>query len=258
MRTPYVFNIQRFSINDGPGLRTTIFFKGCPLRCPWCHNPESQAFGPETMTLPEGGSEVVGKQYSVVELVKEASADLLFYDQSGGGVTLSGGEAMAMDTDYILALVQALKDKGISVGIDTCGVAATQAFERLLPSTDFFLYDLKFIADDAHQRWTGASNTLVKRNLLLLSQGGAKIYLRMILLAGLNTSPDTIEETMLWLKTQRIELAEINLLPYHRLGMDKFRKLGREPVTFSTPSNAELERIRTQILRYYPTVTIGG
>jgi pyruvate formate lyase activating enzyme len=258
MRTPYVFNIQRFSINDGPGLRTTIFFKGCPLRCPWCHNPESQAFGPETMTLPEGGSESVGKQYSVDELVAEANADLMFYDQSGGGVTLSGGESMAMDSDYILALVEALQGKGISVGIDTCGVAATKAFERVLPFTDFFLYDLKFIDDDAHKRWTGASNALVKQNLTMLSQQGARIYLRMVLLSGLNTSPDTIEATMLWLKTQRIDLAEINLLPYHRLGMDKFRKLGREPSTFTTPSDEELERIRTQVLRYYPAVTIGG
>jgi pyruvate formate lyase activating enzyme len=258
VRVPYVFNIQRFSVHDGPGLRTAIFFKGCPLRCPWCHNPESQAFEPELMTSPDGASELVGRQYSIDELVAEAERDVMFYDQSGGGVTFTGGEAMAQDVGYLAALARRLRSRGISVGVDTCGVAASAAFTRMAEQTDFFLYDLKFIDAAQHRALTGASNALVLKNLELLNSLEAVIYLRMILLDGLNTGWDVIEDTMLWLKTHGIKLAGVNLLPYHRFGMDKFARLGREPVEFRTPSPETTHKIQQQVARFYECVTIGG
>jgi pyruvate formate lyase activating enzyme len=255
---PYVFNIQRFSMHDGPGLRTAVFFKGCPLRCPWCHNPESQLFEPEMMISPDGGEQLVGKRYSVAELVDEVARDIVFYDQSGGGATLTGGEAMAQDTGYLVELASALRAKGISVGVDTCGVAATEAFERLAEHTDFFLYDLKFIDERKHRQFTGASNALVLRNLERLAALGASIYLRMILIDGLNADPDTIEETMLWLKTHGIPLVEVDLLPYHRFGMDKFAKLGRTATEFAAPSDETIAQVRRQVQRYYAEVSVGG
>jgi pyruvate formate lyase activating enzyme len=258
VKVPYVFNVQRFSVHDGPGLRTAVFFKGCPLRCPWCHNPESQVFGPEVMVSLGGRRQVVGRAYSVDELVEECSRDILFYDQSGGGVTFTGGEAMAQDLDYLLELATKLRAKGINVGVDTCGVAAQEAFAQMARQADFFLYDLKFIDAAKHREFTGASNALVLKNLELLASLGAVIYLRMILLEGLNADPDTIEATMLWLKNHHIELAGVNLLPYHRFGMDKFAKLGREATEFTTPGPDQLAEIIRQVARYYPGVTIGG
>jgi pyruvate formate lyase activating enzyme len=255
---PYVFNIQRFSTHDGPGLRTTIFFKGCPLRCPWCHNPESVRFEPEVMTTLDGKEELVGRAYTVAELVEEAAGDTLFYDHSGGGVTLSGGEVMVQDPVYVFDLVTALKARGISVGVDTCGVAPTARFRRLAPLVDFFLYDLKFIRPDAHAEWTGQSNGLVLANLATLAELGATVYLRLILLEGLNTDDDVIEETMLWLKAHGVTPAEVNLLPYHRFGLDKQAKLGWTPREFTPPSEATLARVKAHVERYYDTVTIGG
>ena len=121
---PYIFNIQKFSLHDGPGIRTTVFFKGCPMRCLWCHNPESQKFEPELN---------FGQQYTVRELVKLLKKDQIFYDQSGGGVTLSGGEVMARDMDYIVEVLKALGREGISVVIDTSGFAPTENFAQVFP-----------------------------------------------------------------------------------------------------------------------------
>jgi pyruvate formate lyase activating enzyme len=244
-------------MHDGPGLRTTIFFKGCPLDCPWCHNPEAKLFEPELM-VTEGEKKLVGRQYTVEELVSEVLSDVMFYDHSGGGVTLSGGEVMAQNRTFLLELARQLKAKGISLGVDTCGVAAQTGFSQLAKYVDFWLYDLKFISSEDHKKWTGAANDLVLKNLEFLNSLRAKIYLRMILLEGLNTSADVIEETMLWLKTHSIELVEVDLLPYHRLGQNKFAGLGLEPQTFTTPSEETLRRVKEQVLRYYPMVRVGG
>lgn len=259
MTPPYVFNIQRFCVHDGPGLRTTIFFKGCPLRCPWCHNPESQAFEPETMPGAEGGVEVVGRHYSVDELVDEATRDVMFYDQSGGGVTLSGGEVMAMpDFDFVLDLAGRLNSRGISLGIDTCGVAATERFCRIAPLADFFLYDLKFLDPSAHRHWTGASNRLVLKNLQVLADLGATIDLRLILLDGLNADVATIDATMGWLASHRISPRRVHLLPYHRLGSDKRARLGRPSTQFVSPSDDTMSELKSRVERHVAEVVLGG
>ncbi|GAA6123870.1 glycyl-radical enzyme activating protein [Bifidobacterium psychraerophilum] len=255
---PYIFNLQHFSTHDGPGVRTTIFFKGCPLRCEWCHNPESQLFTPEVMTNEDGSEQTVGSHYTVDELMDEILKDELIYDQSGGGVTLSGGEVLAQDRGFITDLLSRLYEREISVGIDTCGVAPTRMFEESSQYADFYLYDLKFIDDGMHRRYTKGSNHLVLRNLEALARCDARILLRLILVPGLNTDDDDIESTMLWLKSHRIPIEHVDLLPYHTYGMAKYRKLGRPVNIFDIPSDDLVQRVRNTIERYYEDVTVGG
>lgn len=259
MGVPYVFNIQRFCVHDGPGLRTTVFFKGCPMSCPWCHNPESQSFEPETMPDAEGRPQLVGRQYTVDELVDEVTRDVMFYDQSGGGVTFSGGEVMAMpDFDFVLELANRLTARGISLGIDTCGLAATERFEQIARHADFFLYDLKFLDPAAHRRWTGVSNKLVLKNLEVLAGLGATIDLRLILLEGLNTDVETIEATMRWLESHGVSPRQVHLLPYHRLGSDKQARLGRPATQFSPPDETRMTEVKRHVERYLQHVVVGG
>lgn len=160
-KRPLVFNVQKFSVHDGPGIRTTIFFKGCPLACPWCHNPESQHFEVERMERSDGGQDEVGTYYSVAELVRQAVQDQIFYERSGGGVTLSGGEVLAQPMGYIADLVRALAEKGISVGIDTSGAVPFTAFEPVLTYTDFFLYDMKLFDAERHRQYMGQGKYVV-------------------------------------------------------------------------------------------------
>ena len=255
---PNIFNIQHFSTHDGPGIRTTIFFKGCPLRCEWCHNPESQLFTPEVMVDENGVQELVGRHYTVQELVDDVAKDELIYDQSGGGVTLSGGEVLSQNRDYLLDLTSRLADREISIGIDTCGVAPTRIFEDISEYADFFLYDLKFINNALHKQYTKGSNRLVLKNLEVLARRHARIFLRMIMIPGLNMDHDTIENTMLWLKTHDIPVEQVDLLPYHTYGMNKYVKLGRTPVYFTVPDQTMLDEVQAQIEQYYDNVTIGG
>ena len=233
---PYIFNIQKFSLHDGPGIRTTVFFKGCPMKCLWCHNPESQKFEPELN---------FGQQYTVRELVKLLKKDQIFYDQSGGGVTLSGGEVMVQNMDYILEVLKGLKREGISVVIDTSGFAPAGNFAKVLPYTDLFLYDLKMIDDEKHQKYTGVSNKQVLTNLKYLSDHGAGIELRMIMVKDVNMSEEDIAEIISWLQKEQIRLTGITLLPYHDLGRDKYQKLNRECTqNFEKPSEEDLNRTK--------------
>lgn len=258
MKTPIVFNIQKFSIHDGPGIRTTIFFKGCPLRCAWCHNPESQRYQIETMIKKNNKQETVGREYTVRELVKEAQKDQLFYEQSGGGVTLSGGEVMTQNIDFIEELVKELHRVGISVAIDTCGVAPFKNYERILPYVDLFLYDLKFIHSDLHAKYTGRPNDLVLNNLVRLNEHHANISLRLILLEGINADDTTLLETIDWLKQEKINLYSVHLLPYHEFGKDKYAGLQREWHKFTPPSEERLAAIQELLTTHYSPVYIGG
>lgn len=259
MQTPTVFNIQKFSTHDGPGVRTTIFFKGCPIRCQWCHNPESQNFAPEIMLNKEGKEEWIGKNYSLKELVKKIQADQIFYDQSGGGVTFSGGEVMAQNIDYVVDLAKECQRVGVSVMIDTCGVAPTENYQKILPYTDAFLYDLKFLDSQLHQQYTNVDNRLVLKNLKYLSEQGAVIDLRLLLLAGINDDSETAEKICHWLKNEKIRIAEVSLLPYHDFGRDKYRRLNRQCTqNFKEPSPEALAEIQTIYQAAGYPVKIGG
>ena len=218
-----ITNIQKFSIHDGDGIRTTVFFKGCPLKCEWCHNPETQRFekemevdgekctgcgtcasvcpngavrmtedhrpawDPKACTFcgkcenfcPAGVREIVGREYTVKELTKELMKDQMFYEESGGGVTFSGGEVMSMDMDFILAMAKELKRQDVTLTIDTCGYVPYERFEKILPYVNTFLYDVKVMDPELHKKYMGTDNKLILENLVRLSQDGARIYIRI-------------------------------------------------------------------------------
>jgi pyruvate formate lyase activating enzyme len=259
MQTPYIFNIQKFSTHDGPGIRTTFFFKGCPLQCMWCHNPESQKYEPEYMVAKDGKNELVGKQYSIKELVKKAQSDQIFFDRSGGGVTFSGGEVMTQEISYVEELAKQLKKIGISVLIDTCGIAPESNFKKLLPYVDGFLYDLKFLDSQQHCKFTGAQNQLALKNLQLISDSGGAIYLRLLLLKRINDDVPAMTNIISWLKDNHIKIKRVDLLPYHNFGRDKYTKLGRICTqNFEAPEKECLEDLKKLLEGAGYFVKIGG
>lgn len=301
---PYITNIQKYSIHDGDGIRTTVFFKGCPLNCQWCHNPETQAFqkqllidlekctgcGACVVSCPNNAiemmegrmvtdqekcivcgecttfclsniREITGKEYTVRELVKELMKDEMFYEESGGGVTLSGGEVLCMDMDFIESLVKTLYRKGVTVTIDTCGFAPYDNFKRLLPYIDTFLYDIKMVDQDKHKKYTGVENALILSNLEHLSEDGGRIYIRIPVIKGVNADEQSMQEIVDWLKEHKIHVEQVNLLPYHNTGSNKYRRLGTtyKGITFETPTKEEMEYF-IEIFRVggYHNTKIGG
>lgn len=295
-----VFNIQRYSIHDGDGIRTTIFFKGCPLHCAWCHNPESWNASPElmwdeekctqcgacTIVCPQGAApaekgridrarcvacgacvgaclagarQVSGRRYAPAELVRLVSRDSMFYEESGGGVTLSGGEVMAAEPfDEVAELCRLLKAEGISVFVDTSGMAPFGRFERILEDVDCFLYDIKAMDRGKHKKWIGADNALILENLRRLSDGGARIRLRLPLVEGVNAEEEDIGHVVGLLRGG-VRAEKIHLLPYHEFGREKFARLGRGSEPFGVPSQEKLERFAAMFREAgYPQVVIGG
>ena len=300
-----VTNIQKYSIHDGDGIRTTVFFKGCHLRCQWCHNPETQSFEKElqvdipkctgcgrcaavcpesAITIsPEGKSvtdrekcvvcgkcesaclgnyrTVVGRDYSVSELVKICMQDLMFYEQSGGGVTLSGGEVMAMDSDYILKLVKKLHREGVSVAIDTCGQAPYSNYEAILSFVDTWLYDIKVMDDEKHRKYMGMGNRLILKNLTRLAAAGAKIYIRIPVVKEVNGDEKSMSEIIEFLRSNDIRPSQVNLLPYHSTGSHKYGKLGMEYTgqSLTAPSDDEMQGFVIQWNEAgFGNVKIGG
>lgn len=259
VRIPLIFNIQKFSIHDGPGIRTTLFFKGCPLRCPWCHNPESQRFTTEIMADGTGKETIVGKTYTVDELVRTAAQDIIFYERSGGGVTLSGGEVMAQHIGYVVAVMKRLVEQGIHLGIDTSGAVPYDSFEAVLPYTDFFLYDIKLFDSVKHKKYIGVDNAAILDNIKYLSDAGATLYLRLIMVGGINTGRDEdILPLIAWLQAERIRVKRVHLLPYHTLGKNKYTELGRQATLFTEPAPETLQCIREIFCRAGYDTVIGG
>lgn len=229
------------------------------MRCQWCHNPESQNYLPEILINKEGRKEAAGKQYVVEELVGMLQKDQIFYDQSGGGVTLSGGEVMVQDMDYLEILLNKLRQLGISVAIDTCGYAPTANFQRVISYTDLFLYDLKMMDAASHELYTKVSNQQILENLVFLSSSGARIWLRLILVHDVNVDHAAIRAIGNWLKENKIAPEVINLLPYHAYGRDKYGQLGRECTqNFTPPTDDEVSWIRDYLLASGFRVRVGG
>lgn len=302
--TPTIFNIQRFSTHDGPGIRTTVFFKGCPLRCAWCHNPESQSYAPELLVdssrctgcgmcieaCPEGAialgedgrarldrdrcrvcgecvdlcaqgcREVAGEPAAEPrELVEQLLRDRSFFERSGGGVTLSGGECLAQEEGYLAELCSRLHARGIRVAIDTCGDVPWERIERLLPDVDLWLYDIKAADDGLHRRLTGSSNTRIWDNLGHLARSGAAVRVRMPLVSPVNDDMACIDATIRLL-LERVGTVPVSLLPYHAAGNGKYRRLDRVPRgDFRVPADDELVSIRDRFLDAgFSDVEIGG
>jgi len=224
-----IFNIQRYSTHDGPGIRTTVFFSGCPLRCAWCHNPEGISFdSPDAIT------------YTIPQIMSIIRRDRRFYDETGGGVTFSGGECMTQ-IDFVAGLAAACKKEGISVAIDTCGHAPWQDFERILPLCDLFLYDVKLTDSDKHTLHTGVDNKLILENLTKLSNAGAGIWLRFPIIGGVNMDSD--HAAALADICGKIRHESVHLLPYHPYAGGKREKMGLPSGDFTRPTQEELGSI---------------
>ena len=221
-----IFNIQRFSIHDGPGIRTIVFFKGCYMRCAWCCNPESQRY--EIETLVEGGKEkTVGKDVTVAEIMPEILADLPYYRRSGGGVTLSGGEVLAQ-ADFAAELLRACKEAGLHTAIESSANAPYSDIEKLLPYLDLYLMDIKHMDSARHKEYTGSGNERILENARTIAEsGGVELIIRTPVVPGFN---DTAEEIRAIAKFAASlgSVKEHHLLPYHRLGQDKYTGIGRE------------------------------
>lgn len=239
-----IFEIKRFAVHDGNGIRTTVFFKGCPLKCVWCHNPESISFKPQvafykTKCISCGECQkqgftaenclgearvFYGKEMTVEELMPKLLEDKDFYETSGGGVTLSGGECLCQ-ADFCAELLKRLKETGINTAVDTCGLVPREAIDKVLPYTDTFLYDIKAIDEDVHKKCTGQSNKLILENLKYIDSCGKAIEIRIPFVPGFND--DQIEKIAQVLSTLKKSKA-VKVLPYHNYAGSKYAALGME------------------------------
>ncbi len=217
-----ISNIQHFSVGDGEGIRTTVFFKGCNLCCPWCHNPENLSFAPVELCFEGRDAETFGKKVSAEDLLPELLEDADFFAQSGGGVTLSGGEVL-LQSEGAAVLARALKEEGVAILIDTAGCVPYAAFERLNPWVQGYLFDFK-TGDAACYRQIGGDLALVMENIRHLLADGMKVQVRIPLIPGFNTDHAAIE--LICARLQGLGVEQVELLPFHRLGSAKYRALG--------------------------------
>ena len=269
MSTGTIFNIQKFCVNDGPGIRTTVFFKGCPLNCVWCHNPESKKAVPEVFynaskcvkcgkcmakcehnahsfseechsydrtkctvcgkccdMCPTEALEVAGYEISADDALKDVLKDKVFYENSGGGMTLSGGEPM-MQFEFALELMQKAKENGLHTCMETCGFADSEKYREIAQYTDIFLFDYKITNPDDHKKYTGVSNEKILNNLYMLDGMGKNMVLRCPIIPTINDTDEhlsAIAQTANKLKN----ILEVNIEPYHPLGSGKSEMLGKE------------------------------
>lgn len=265
-----IFDIQRFSVHDGPGIRTTVFLKGCPLRCIWCHNPESQKLSPslalytnkcvgcgacvnacpndchsfdekgvhtidrEKCTLCGkcaeaclyGALELLGRKETVDSIMEEVLRDNTFYKNSGGGLTVSGGEPL-MQGEFVLELLKRAKEEGIHTCMESCGFAPEEMVKSIAPYVDIFLFDVKATDDGKHKELTGVPFSPIKKNLFLLDSLGKKIILRCPLVPGINTDEAHIKE-IAKIAAELDNLLEVNVMAYHTLGNGKYDALNME------------------------------
>ena len=220
-----VLDIEHSATKDGPGIRTVVFLKGCPLRCIWCHNPESWSFRPETVDdTVHGGKMTYGKEKTVAEVLEEVLRDKPFYDASGGGLTLSGGEPLAQ-AKFATALFRAAKEAGVHTAVETCGHLPRKVLEDVRPYVDLWLYDVKGMDGELHRKHTQVDNALILENLRWLDGQGAKIVLRCPMIPGLNDSGANL--TALGALADSLKgVSRIDVEPYSPFGTDKGRQLG--------------------------------
>ena len=267
-KTGIIFNIQRFAIQDGPGIRTTVFFKGCPLRCWWCHNPESHKILPEKFNgcnLRRGfdqsfsmEKDEIGKEISVNELVNEVVKDRMFFDESSGGVTFSGGEPL-MQPEFLANSLAEIKSIGIHSVVDTCGYASLEIINEIAPLVDLFLYDLKLINDSEHEKYTGVSNQLILKNLTIIDQLGKKIIIRIPIVPDVTNTNENLFALRGFI-SYLSNVIEINLLPYHRAGEGKYAKYDKENKMgqVESPESTSMENIKLFFGELNCKVKIGG
>ena len=295
-----IFEVKHMAVHDGPGIRTTVFLKGCSLKCIWCHNPEGICAKPQYAYLAhkcigckicetvceqvvhsfENGTHTVdrskctlcgkcidecpaealsiyGREADTDELLEEILKDKDFYECSDGGVTLSGGEAL-LQADFCAELLKKLKENGIHTAVDTCGNVPKEAFDKVLPYTDLFLYDIKHIDSKEHKKLTGASNALILDNLKYITEKGAKVEIRIPLVPGHNDSEDVIRGIGKLLGSLD-GITKVKVLPYHSFARSKYTALDM-PDTLpdvESPSNDRLHEV-ADILKEYELNAVSG
>lgn len=285
-----IFNIQRFSLHDGPGIRTTIFFKGCPLSCLWCQNPEGLSSskelfqysdkcinchsclkncpekaisfdGPEpvidrsicklcmtcTDNCPTGALEAIGKEVSIQEVTDQVLKDMVIFEESGGGVTLSGGEPL-MQEAFVIELLKAMKELNVNTAVETSGYVSLETLKMISPWTDLFLYDIKLIDPEESIKYTGISSKPVIDNFKYLAQNGSQIKVRMPLIPGINDQHEHLQLVAEALKENGIN--ELELIPYHNFGRNKYRGLNKDYLLqeLEPPSKKQMAAAREVLL----------
>lgn len=239
--TGRVFNIQRFSIHDGPGVRTIVFLKGCPLRCRWCCNPESQEWDIQSINIG-GKAKTVGRDVTVGEIMTEVEKDRTYYRRSGGGMTLSGGECL-WQPEFSYALLKSAKENGINTAIETTGYASPETVLKIIENVDTVLMDIKHINGEKHKEFTGRDNSLILENAALIAKNAERLIVRTPVIPTFNDTEKDISDIAdfaLSLGTVK----EMHLLPYHRIGSDKYAGLGR-PYTMSHIEVPTAEKMKT-------------
>ena len=296
-----VFDIKKYAIHDGPGIRTTVFFKGCPLKCLWCHNPESwkaqvelgfrrgrclgcgqcaEACPDEAISLVEnrpvtdaekctlcgrcvdvclsGARQIIGREMAVSEVMAEVERDVIFYDQSGGGITFSGGEPL-MQPEFLLALLNQCRALNIHTAVDTSCYAEPEITESVAKRADLFLCDLKHMDNEIHERFTGIGNNLILENIRRISQAGKKIVIRIPIIPGFNDDPANIEATGNFAASLQ-GVGRIDILPFNRGGAEKSARLTGEikSMQIETPDEEQISSIAESLSKYVFEVNIGG
>lgn len=253
-----IFNIQKFSVHDGPGVRTIVFLKGCRLRCRWCCNPESQEYDIQHMVVA-GGETIVGEDVTVREVMAKVLKDKPYFRRSGGGITLSGGEALCQP-DFAEGLLRAAKAAGISTAVESAAFAPTETVERLLPYIDYYLMDIKHMDSEKHKAFTTQSNELILHNAKkIAAYKGTTLTVRVPVIPTFNDTEEEIAAIAKFSASLKT-VEEIHLLPYHRMGQDKYKGLGREYLMgdIYPPSNEKMESLKRVASRYGLKAQIGG
>jgi pyruvate formate lyase activating enzyme len=301
MKKGMIFDIQKYAIHDGAGIRTTVFFKGCPLRCWWCQNPEGQDSKPELVyrksrcidcgecakncprvaislaaqhvsinrencvlcdncsrVCPSDALSIAGKQVSVKEILEEIEKDMPFFNESGGGVTFSGGEPL-LQHDFLNALLTECKERDIDTIVQTCGFAPYEIVDRVRDKVDLFLYDIKIMDDRKHRKYTGGSNRQILENLKKLAESGSSIVISFPIIPGINDDDNNVTRTAEFIHSLP-NIKHVNLLPYHRAGIEKYKSLGKpyKLDRIQPPSNQRIKSIKEKIEALGIRVGVGG
>ena len=235
--------MQRYSIHDGNGIRTIVFLKGCVLRCRWCCNPESQEYAIQTM-LVQGEPKIIGRDVTVQDVMEKVERDRPYYRRTGGGMTLSGGESLCQP-DFAEALLRAAKERGINTAMESMGCAKWEVIERILPWLDQYLLDIKHMNPAKHKEYTGRSNELMLENARKIAASGkTELSIRIPVIPGFNDTPEEIRAIAAYTRELQ-NVRRLHLLPYHRLGQDKYAGLGREYLMgdVEPPTNTRMQEL---------------
>lgn len=255
--TGRIFDIQKFSIHDGPGIRTIVFLKGCPLRCRWCCNPESQEYRIQTMMV-DGKPKVMGQDVTVEEVLDKVLQDMPYYRRSGGGMTLSGGESL-MQPDFAAALLRGAKESGLNTAMESTGFAPFETIQKLLPWLDLYLMDIKHIDSAKHKAFTSQPNELILENAKKIAAHAKELIIRVPVIPTFNDTAEEIRRIAQF-AAELPGVRQLHLLPYHRLGQDKYQRLGREYTLagLEPPTQEKMETLLEVAQMSGLTCQIGG